>query len=1146
MSFDQSHMTPETFIAHWANNPLTERAGAQQHFNDLCELLGVDKPRDPENYCFERGAKKSGGGDGWADVWKRGHFGWENKKPGRDLNAALKQLTDYALQLDSPPLLVVCDRERIIIHTAFTGYPDEAREIRIAELTDPGKLQLLRWVFTEPEKLRPEKSTAAITAEAAGQFSSLAKAMRTRGLDGQRVAHFLVQCLFCMFAEDEALLPGNVFTEILKNAGTDTDRAARRIAKIFTAMQQKSGGEYGDHDIAWFNGGLFSAIDVPELAKSDLDILHRAAADMDWRGIDPTIFGTLFERGLDPAARAPLGAHYTDTATIGKLITPLITEPLLAEWESVKVVIAEGKGKKPRAAWQGFLLRLNQFRVLDPACGSGNFLYLALKALRDVEKQVSLEAQELGLPAEIAMQTGPHNILGIEINEFAAELARVTVWIGDIQWCRRNGLEISRNPILKSLEGIEHRDALITHSLSPRGRAGEGEISADAGKISEAEWPVCDVIVGNPPFLGGSKKRGELGDACFEALAQTFPKDRVPPGADLVCYWFDKARNHIEQGKAKAAGLVATNSIRGGANQQVLTRICDSGRIFNAWSDEAWINEGAAVRVSLVCFDASSPSPSGGGVGEGVSSGKKEITPNPPLPEKTKEFARTLRKSSTDVENLLWQLLRRNQLLGYGFRRQHPLGPYFLDFYCHQAKLAVELDGGQHAESGQQAHDERRSAYLAAQGVTVLRFWNNEVLENTEGVLQTVFDWLHGFSVSSSPELTPSPTPPPEGEGLEAMLDGKSVALIHADLTAGDGLNLTQAKPIRENSGVSFQGSQKIGAFDIDGELARQWLKLPNPNGKPNSDVIKPSWNGMDVTRRPRDGWIIDFGTAMSEADAALYEAPFDYVIQHVKPERKSNSDKIVRVNWWRHGRPRPEMRATLTGLTRYMALSSVTKHICWRWLDGNILPDKALIVIARSDDTTFGILHSRFHELWSLRMGTSLEDRPRYTPTTTFETFPFPAGLTPSSPSPLGGGVGEGVSLGEEESCAAENIAQAAKALNQLRETWLNPPEWVDWVRTPEEEKASYPLRPVPKHHPLPNPPPEGEGAIAKGDLTYASELKKRTLTNLYNARPAWLDNAHKTLDAAVALAYGWDDYTPEMSDEEILRRLLALNLAR
>jgi type II restriction/modification system DNA methylase subunit YeeA len=345
-------------------------------------------------------------------------------------------------------------------------------------------------------------------------------------------------------------------------------------------------------------------------------------------------------------------------------------------------------------------------------------------------------------------------------------------------------------------------------------------------------------------------------------------------------------------------------------------------------------------------------------------------------------------------------------------------------------------------------------------------------------------------------------------------LDSRVVEAIHADLTAGDGLNLTQAMPLKENSGVSFQGSQKIGAFDIEGELARKWLKLPNPNGRPNSDVLKPSWNGLDVTRRPRDGWIIDFGSAMSETDAALYEGPFEYVTRYVKPERIQNPRPIRAKYWWRHGDAQPAMRAALKDLPRYIATPHVSKHRVFVWLDTTVLPDKMLIVTARSDDITFGILHSRFHELWALRLGTSLEDRPRYTPSTTFETFPFPEGLTPN------------LAPAAYDNTATAEIATAAQQLNTLRENWLNPLEWTDWLRTPEEEKAGYPARPVAK---------SGNEA----------ELKKRTLTNLYNDRPAWLDNAHKALDATVAKAYGWD-YTPEMPDEEILRRLLVLNLAR
>jgi type II restriction/modification system DNA methylase subunit YeeA len=367
-------------------------------------------------------------------------------------------------------------------------------------------------------------------------------------------------------------------------------------------------------------------------------------------------------------------------------------------------------------------------------------------------------------------------------------------------------------------------------------------------------------------------------------------------------------------------------------------------------------------------------------------------------------------------------------------------------------------------------------------------------------------------------------------------LDGREVAEIHADLTAGNNIDLTQAQPLKENENCSFQGSQKIGAFDIDGELARSWLNLPNPNGRPNADVVKPSWNGIDATRRPRDGWIIDFGNNMTEADASLFEAPFEFVVQNVKPERIQNPRPVRAKYWWRHGDPQPAMRAAIAGLPRYIATTEVSKHRFFNWLNGNILPDKRLIVIARSDDVTFGILHSRFHELWSLRLGATLEDRPCYRPSTSFQTFPFPQGFTPrdtvgaaSSRPPAEPTDGRLLvaPTNDDEHARHAAIAAAARKLNELRENWLNPPEWVDWVITPEEEKAGFPQRPVAK-----------SGCEA--------DLKKRTLTNLYNARPVWLDMAHKALDQTVAAAYGWTDYTPEMLDDEILRRLLALNLER
>jgi type II restriction/modification system DNA methylase subunit YeeA len=327
-------------------------------------------------------------------------------------------------------------------------------------------------------------------------------------------------------------------------------------------------------------------------------------------------------------------------------------------------------------------------------------------------------------------------------------------------------------------------------------------------------------------------------------------------------------------------------------------------------------------------------------------------------------------------------------------------------------------------------------------------------------------------------------------------------------------LDLTQARALAENAGTAFNGIQKTGDFDVPGATAREWLAGGgNPNGRPNADVLAPYWNGLDLTRRPRDYWIIDFGWQMTEADSAKYQSPFKHVTEFVLPERATNAVEALRRDWWRLWRPRPEMRKQIEGRKRYVVTGEVSKHRVFGWLQLPTLPDKNLVVIARDDDVSFGVLHSRMHELWALRLGTSLEDRPRYTPSTTFETFPFPAGVTPADSA-----------AGAPSGAKAAAIGAAAKNLDALRAKWLNPPEWVD--STPEVV-AGFPARLIPK--------PGRE-----------ADLKKRTLTNLYNERPAWLANAHLELDAAVARAYGWADYTASMPDDEVLSRLLALNLNR
>ena len=956
-------MEPFEFIEKWRASQLKESSGAQEHFIDLCRLLDEPTPAedDPtgERYCFERGAKKDTGGDGWADVWKKHCFAWEYKGKHKNLDRAFDQLRQYALALDNPPLLIVSDMESIRITTKWTNSVSATETLMLDDLADAEKRQKLKWAMSNPQRLRPGQSRQDLTESVAKTFASLAQALRDRGHDSHRVAKFINRLVFCMFAEDVDLLRNDVFTRMLETAHQKPPLFVPMTEELFAAMA--SGGRFfGPDPVLHFNGGLFDDDDALPLEKTEIEtVLH--AARLNWSDVDPSILGTLFERGLDPDKRSQLGAHYTDREKIMLIVEPVVVLPLEREWSEVKEKIAaklEQEKKQKRVAGarrrreaerllHGFLERLRKFTVLDPACGSGNFLFLALKALKDLEHRVQLEAEALdrGLQRSLP-RVGPANVKGIEINPYAAELARVSVWIGDIQWMRSNGFTGTREPILDSLETIECRDALFTPDNE------------------EADWPEADVVIGNPPFVGGKKLRRELGDPYVDRMFSVY-EGRVPQEADLVCYWFDKAMQLMAKGRTARVGLVATNSIRGGAKRRLVGNLVrnrrPAKRIFDAWSDEPWVVDGAAVRVSLICF------------------------------------------SRID------------------------------DAFTPVTRLDRE-------------------------------------------VMDEVFTDLTGRRADQE-----------------------------SDLTA--------ARPLGANANVAFMGDTKGGAFDVPGDKARKWLTLPaNPNGRPNADVLKPWMNGMDLTRRPKGKWIVDFGWTMSEEEAALYEAPFVHARENVHPKRHENNRESYRVYWWRHMEPRQGMWRAFAALDRYIATPAVAKHRVFAWLDTRICPDHALIVIAREDDTTFGILHSRFHEAWSLRLGTSLGkgNDPRYTPTTTFATFPFPVGLSPDIPAER-----------FAENPHAIAIAEATRRLVALRNRWLNPPEWVEWVNEPV---PGYPKRPVPRND------------------TAAKELKARTLTSLYNDRPQWLADAHAAIDEAVAAAYGWP---ADISEDGALAALLALNQA-
>jgi type II restriction/modification system DNA methylase subunit YeeA len=531
----------------------------------------------------------------------------------------------------------------------------------------------------------------------------------------------------------------------------------------------------------------------------------------------------------------------------------------------------------------------------------------------DLWQEARIFAADHGLPTVLPEMVHPSQLYGLELNTYAHELASVVVWIGYLQWLQEHGMGVPTEPILRKLDNIQHRDAILAHDSE--------------GRPVEAAWPEADFIIGNPPFLGGSKMRSELGDDYVTAL-KTVYEGRIPGGADLVTYWFEKARGQIATANANRAGLIATQAIRAGLNRTVLDRINRDGSVFMAWQDRPWVLDGAAIRVSIVGFD--------------------------------------------------------------------------------------------------------------------------------------------------------------NGTERSRSLNGIGAATIHADLTGE--ASVLSAKRLQENLGLGFKGQEKNGDFDLSPDVALTMMQAPlNPNGRPNSDVIRPWVNGTDLARRPRGMFIIDFGTDLSESEAALYEAPFEYIRQNVYPKRMENNRDSYREKWWIHGEPRPAFRHKVANISRYIVTPRVAKYRLFAWAARAVVPDSRLYAITRDDDYFFGILHSRLHEVWSIATCSwhGVGNDPTYNAATCFETFPFPwAPGKESQDDPL-----------------VQAIAQAASELMTKRDAWLNP-----------------------------------------ADAT-AEELNKRTLTNLYNKRPEWLADAHRKLDEAVFAAYGWPS---TLTDAEILERLLALNHQR
>ncbi len=850
-------MTPRDFIAKWDGADFGEKQAAQEMFLDVCGLVGHRTPvayGDSEIFTFEKRVP-----GGFADAYLEDHFVWEFKGRDRQLSEAVVQAVGYARHLKNPPLIVASSFETMRIETNFQGMELVQHNIALPELAQPAKLELLRNVFHNPDALRPQRSVAAVTQDTAQLFSQIVADMEGHTADPELLARYLNRIIFCLYAEDAGLLPEGILSDVLYANRQRPDLSNRALANLFGQMAE--GGLFGAHEIAHFNGDLFRGDTPVELSGGAMQRLGEAVV-ANWRSIEPSIFGTLFERALDASKRAQTGAHYTGADDIELVVEPVVMTPLRQEWDTARHeiddLLDDGDGAAARERLESFRRRLASVTVLDPACGSGNFLYIALRSLLDLEREV-IDFAAAQSWTGLSPTVQPNQMLGLEINHYAAELARTALWIGYIQWHQANGFPYTQSPILTPLDTIRQTDAILDLT--------------DPEQPAEPAWPVAEFIVGNPPFLGHFPFRESLGDEYVDAVYGLYGS-RIPNSSDLCCYWFEKARAQIESGATRRAGLLATQAIRFQSNRPVLTRIKETGDIFEAISDKDWVLEGATVHTSIICFD--------------------------------------------------------------------------------------------------------------------------------------------------------------DGHETERDLDGQTVAKINADLTAG--ADVTQAKTLAENAGISFMGDIKVGPFEITAKVAEEILNQNNPHGKPNSDVVKRWMIGRDINQTARNMWIIDFGIDMSETDAALYEAPFEYVAAKVKPERGNNRDRRFRDYWWLHGRPRIEMRHALAGLGRYIGTSMVSRHRMFAWIDGDVLPDATIIVFARDDDYCFGVLQSRIHTLWASSMGTQLREAQsgmRYTPTTCFETFPFP----------------------RPTEAQREAIGEAAAELNRLRENdsrtltrlYNERPTWLD-----------------------------------------------------------------------------------------------------
>ncbi|MFU1607565.1 class I SAM-dependent DNA methyltransferase [Sulfitobacter pontiacus] len=1038
-------MLIDDFIERWLGSGGSEMATAQSFAIELTELLGVSRPNvsdkdgDFLDYRFERPVTLTHTGrkrNGRIDLYKKGHFILEAKqfaaadtkdkdtlelflakdapkqsghgkrhtsKFDDTMMKARNQADNYARAVARedgwPPFLMVVDVGHVIeLYADFSGqgqgynqFPDGNRyRIYLEDLRKTETLDLLRAIWTDPTSLDPSLKAAKVTREIATHLAELGKSFEGQGHDSETVARFLMRCLFSMFAEDVDLIPKLSFTELLIKLRGHPEDAEHALAGLWGAMDK---GEYAHAlltKVKRFNGGLFKDPSALPLNNLQLGLLIEAA-EADWKQVEPAIFGTLLERALDKRQRHKLGAHYTPRAYVERLVTPTIMEPLRDDWRDVQTAVqrlaTDGKEEAARKLVHAFHSKLCEIRVLDPACGSGNFLYVALEMMKRLEGEVTALLEELGETQASFITVDPHQFLGIELNPWAANVAELVLWIGYLQWhFRTHGQAAPSEPVLRDFKNIRNGDAVLewagrTPRIDANGApvtrwdgvttirhnvTGE-EVPDPAARIAvydyaepkPTKWPEAEFIVGNPPFIGDKRLRDALGDGYVEALWSAYPK--MPQSADLVMFWWEKAALAARAWNAKTGkgtrrfGLITTNSLRQTFNRRVLEPHLNAPKkplsLLLAIPDHPWVDtlDGAAVRIAMT-------------VGVGGN--------------------------------------RSGRLLNIA----------------------------------------------------------TEIKENSEADGRVVTFDHHGGKVFANLQI---------------------------------GADVLGANPLLANRSLSSNGAILAGAGFVvsraEADILTNGEKIKEPH------VVKPFIGGRDLVQINRNLYVIDAFGLLEEDLKQSYGNVFQHLLDRVKPVRDQNNRKAYRDTWWIFAEPRSEFRPAIFGLSRYLVTSRTSKHRLFQFVDGRSMCESEVICFALNEGAFLSILSSRLHVVWSLALGGTLEDRPRYNKSRCFDPFPFPD-LTDTHRTHLRQ-LGEDLDAHRKRQQAAHpklTLTQMYNVLEKLR-----------------------------------------AGDIIEGK---DKDIYDQGLIGI-------LRDLHDQIDAAVADAYGWPAH---LSDEEILLRLVALNKER